>query len=197
MVAFQLEPSAMKKIVIATLVGAVIVFAFQALSWIVTPIHADALRYSDKDMEIRAFLSERLTDHAVYSFPGKPPGMSEEEHQAMMMEHANEPWMTVTYHPSMNMDMSGSMLTGFLYGILSVLIIVWILTAASDVFSSFGSRFFVCVLFGVFLVLNSSLADLNWWSTPWHFVSGELIDGLLTWTLCGLWLGFYLKPSHK
>lgn len=185
----------MKKIVIAALVGAIIVFVFQTISWMVTPIHADTLRYSDKDAEIHAFLSERLSEAAVYSFPGKPPGMSEEEHQAKMEANADKPWMTVTYHPKMNMDMTGSMLTGFMYSILGVLIIVWILTAASSVFTSFGSRFFVCVLFGVFLVINSSLLDMNWWSTPWHFVSGEVIDALASWSLCGLWLGFYLKPE--
>lgn len=185
----------MKKIVIATLIGALVVFAFQAMSWMVTPIHADTLRYSEHDAEIHAFLSERLKDDAVYSFPGKPPGMSESEHQEQMAAHANEPWMVVTNHTSMDMDMSGNMLTGFLYSVLSVLIIVWILTAGASVFTSFGSRFFICVLFGVFLVLNSSLADMNWWSAPWHFVQGELIDGLVTWSLCGLWLGFYMKPE--
>ena len=185
----------MKKIVIATLVGAVVVFAYQALSWMVTPIHADSFRYSEKDQEVYAFLSERLTDDAVYFFPGKPPGMSEEEHHKEMEAYAGKPWMMVTSHAAMDMDMAGNMLTGFLYSILSVLMIVWILTAASSVFTSFGSRFFVCLLFGIFLVLNSTLADLNWFSTPWHFTQGELIDGVVTWALCGVWLGFYMKPE--
>lgn len=187
----------MKKTVIATLVGAVIVFVYQSMSWMVLPVHENVFKYSDADVEIQEFLNERLTEHAVYVVPGKPPGMSEAEHQQQMEAHEGKPWAMITYHPSMNMEMSGNMLTGLMFSILSVLIIVWVLTAASSVFSTFASRFFVCVLFGAFLTLNSSLADLNWWDSPWHFVSGNLVDELVTWVLCGLWLGFYLKPTSN
>ncbi len=184
----------MKKIVIATLVGALIVFAYGSISWMVLPVHEGAMKYAESDAEIHAFLSGKLSEKGVYAFPGKPPGMSEAEHQAMLEERAGEPWMLVSYHPSMSTEMAGPMITGLLYSILSVLILVWILTAASGVFSTFGTRLFVCVLFGIFLVLNSTLMDMNWWETPWHFARGEIIDGLATWTLCGIWLGYYLKP---
>ncbi len=73
-------------------------------------------------------------------------------------------------HSSMYMEMSGNMLTGFLYCIMSVLIIVWILTTASSLFRAFSSRYVVCCLYGVFLALKASLVSLNRWDTPWNFI---------------------------
>jgi hypothetical protein len=37
----------------------------------------------------------------------------------------------------------------------------------------------------------------NWFSTPWHYLTGEILDQLIGALLLGLWLGFILGRKPK
>jgi hypothetical protein len=57
-------------------------------------------------------------------------------------------------------------------------------------------RFWVVLLIGFIVALNSYMLDWNWMGFPWHFIKRELVDVFVEWALVGLWLGWYFKPRR-
>ncbi|MDQ3072337.1 MAG: hypothetical protein M3Q97_03605, partial [Bacteroidota bacterium] len=57
---------AMKRILIATFVGALIVFLIQALSWMVSPIHANSLKSAANSEVLMTQLQSSLVEDGVY-----------------------------------------------------------------------------------------------------------------------------------
>jgi len=183
----------MKKPIIATLVTALIVFIYQALSWMVLPIHNGSERYTPAQDTILSVVSSHLHEEGLYTLPNLPAGAAMSDREALHTSMQGKPWMMLTYHPAWTVNMGTSMVGGFLLDLFSAALLVWVLWSASTAFASFGARFWVSTAFGVFTLLQSSLADWNWLSTPWHYTSGDVLDHLLAWALSGVWLGAYLK----
>ena len=73
----------MQKQLIACLVGSIILFIWQFLSWGPLNVHGAENTYTPHEEKILTFLSENLTE-GEYFLPGIPPNISEEEYQALM-----------------------------------------------------------------------------------------------------------------
>ncbi len=82
-----------------------------------------------------------------------------------------------------------------LLNILVIWIFVWILKR----FKILTMRTIVlsALAVGAIIIFNTHLMDMNWFSTPMHYVGGQLIDSVLGWLLVGLWLGWYLTRRPK
>jgi hypothetical protein len=61
----------------------------------------------------------------------------------------------------------------------------------------FGTRLGFVMLFSIFVILQAQLTGMNWWSTPFHSAIGEIIDLLIAWFLCGLWLAWFIGRGLK
>ncbi len=181
----------MKNVVIGSLVAAIIVFAFQAMSWMVLPIHVNSLKYTSQEGTILSAL-ENLPEDGVYAVPNLPPGSTQEQHAAFEQNMVGKPSAIVTYRKSYDGMMTSQMIYGFILDLLAAFIIAWVMWKCSDKFPSFGSRLALAVGFAVFTIMQSSLMMANWWGTPWHYLSGEITDHLVAWVLGGAWLAWWL-----
>jgi hypothetical protein len=38
---------------------------------------------------------------------------------------------------------------------------------------------------------------MSWWSYPWSWISTQIIDIVVGWGLCSVWLGFYVKGKMQ
>ena len=101
----------MKKWIIGSLVGAIIVFVWQFASWTFLPVHDKSMKYSANQEQIMTTLSANLTEDGMYMMPSAP---TKKEQQDMMKSMEGKPWATVIYHKSMNTDMTMRMIRGFL-----------------------------------------------------------------------------------
>ena len=185
------------RIVIASLVGMVILFVYQALSWSVSPIHKNTFGYSKDQDAIVAFLSQHLHEDEIYYMPSPPPGASMQEHEDMMKSMVGKPYALVNYHNSMSGNMTSAYITGLLLNLACVLLIVLLMSRAAIAFTTFGSRLRLVMTFSVFLVLAAPMMTMNWWGYPWHYVMGDITDMLLGWFCCGLWLAWYMGRAKK
>ncbi len=185
----------MKRTLIAALVGGIIIFAWQAASWMVLQLHEDAYKYTPNEQAIIGSLSTNLSQEGAYMIPGFDPSLSEDQKQKVMEGMGNKPWALVQYHPSRDNDnMAGAMIRGFLIAFLSVWIVAWLLKGING----FGNIFFRCIIIGFLLWMFTWYNQHNWFSTPWSVIKPELIDHLVAWGLTGIWLGWWLnKRSHR
>jgi len=187
----------MKKWVIGSLVGAIIVFAWQALSWTMLGIHDSANKYTPAQTEIMSTLSSKLTEDGLYMMPSAP---TQKEQQAMMKDMEGKPWASVIYHKSFHTDMTMLMIRGFLVDLFLVISLIYILTRGG---APIGRRVFSgSVAFGLAFFLWGPYTGHIWFDLPWSMIKGDLIDAIVAWTLCGLWLSFWLsrkpvRPSES
>jgi hypothetical protein len=194
MLVFYSKQFKMKQFVIATLVGAVIVFALQALSWTVLPIHNDSLKYTAGQDSILGVLIRHLPEDGMYVVPFLPPEkMSDNAALEEFAQQTNgKPGAMVQYHQASEEMSPMMMVNGFLFDLLATALVVWLLGLAAPQLTSFGGRFFAVLAFSLFTILQSDLMNWNWWDTPGHYLKGMVLDHLIAWAACGLWLAWYL-----
>lgn len=182
----------MKNVIIGAVVAAIIVFVFQAMSWMVLPIHENSMKYTAQQDALIAALAENLPDDGVYAIPNLPPGSTSEQHDAFEKSMVGKPYALLHFHKSYDGMMAMQMVYGFLLDFLAAFILAYVLWTSGDRFAGFGSKLMLALAFALFVILQSSLMMANWWQTPWHYLSGEITDHFVGWLLGGAWLAWWM-----
>ena len=189
----------MKKLIIGSLVGAVILFVWSAFSWMVLPIHTHSFMYSPGQDTIMQALNANMEQTGAYVMPSIDnrnvemfDAKYQQECQKFMEQNKGKPSAMIFYMKE-GMTMSGSTFAfGFLFDWIAVLCAVIFLAAAGDKLNTFYQRWWMVMLIGVAVAMQGKLLDWNWMGFPWHFVKWSLIDIVVQWGLCGAWLAWYL-----
>ena len=187
----------MKRTLIATIVGTLIVFFCQALSWMISPIHKNSFKTTDKQDAILSVISSSLTEDGLYYLPMLSPDAPHEEQEKFMEAQMGKPAAAINYMQAAHYDMGKNMACGFIFTFIGVWIIVYILTKCGGSFNTMGSRVTVTLILSVFVIFRSYMMEWNWMNSPMHYISGQIIDELLGGLLLGLWLGWYLGRVPK
>jgi len=183
------KPTIMKKYFIGSVVGAIIIFAWQGLSWMVMGVHDSSMKYHPAQKEIMNVISSNTTEDGLYMMPS---AQTKEEKEAMMKEMEGKPWASVIYHKSFNGDMTMRLIRAFLIDVFLVISLIYILTRGGNV--PIPRRVFSgSVALGLAFFLWSPYMGHVFFDLPWHMIQGDLIDALVAWSLCGVWLGWWLN----
>jgi hypothetical protein len=187
------KPNNMKKWIIGSIVGAIIVFVWQFASWSFLPIHDKTAKYTDKQDAIMSALTSNITEDGMYMLPSAP---TKKEQQNMMKDLEGKPWATVIYHSKMNTDMTMRMIRGFLVDFFLVISLIYVLSRGGT--PNRMRTFAGSVALGLFAFLWGDYTGRIWFDLPWHMITGDFIDSIVAWGLCGIWIGWWLnKPGNK
>jgi hypothetical protein len=183
----------MKKLFIAALIGGIIIFFYQFLSWAALNLHHASQEYTPKQDSIMAYLNTQFSEDGAYLMPNYAKGTSSEEMEKEMKNNQGKPWMQIQYHKEMNMNMGMNIVRGLLTDIVMVALLCWILMKMTD--SGFGKILMACLITGIIVFLNSPYTIHIWY--PKADLNAHLLDAVVSWGLCGLWLGWYLPEKNK
>jgi hypothetical protein len=187
--------SNMKKWIIGSLVGAILVFAWQFLSWSLLGIHGGEEKYTASQDQILSALNSSGLAEGQYRLPNAPPGATMDEQQNLMKQNEGKPWARVLYTKSASASMTSPMIMGFVVDLVLVILLISILVRGG--LPSFTGIFTGAIAVGLFTFLWGPYTEHNWFNVPWSVIQGHLIDAVVAWGLCGLWLGWWLrKPSN-
>lgn len=181
----------MTKWIVGSLVGAIIVFLWQAASWMFLGIHNDEAKYHPAQDSIVGYLSSTIKEDGCYMLPTSPPGSSMDAQDSMMKQMKGKPWASIVYHKSYDTNMTSSMIWGFLVDLVLVLLLISILVRGG--LPSFTGIFTGCIAVGLFSFLWEPYMGHVWFQLPWSMIKGHLIDAIAAWALCGLWLAWWLR----
>ena len=176
----------MKKQLIATLVGGLILFIWQFLSWSALSVHANEFQYTPNQDKIMEALSQNLEDGG-YFLPGVAPGATNEEKETAMKNSIGKPWATIHYHKAMQMNMGMNLTRGLAADLVAVFLLVWLLLK----FAQLDMKTAVLSSLAVGSIAYLSIPYLNsiWFETS---TLGYLVDLVVQWGLIGAWLGWWL-----
>ena len=183
----------MKKMTIAVLIGAIIMFLYQALSWMALPVHDNAFKFAPSQDSVLQDMSGM--EEGVYSLPMKSADATKAEEHEFQETRVGKPWAVLFYHPSMEMNMGKTMAIWFLINFVPVWMFVWILVIGNVA----GMRRVVMLslVVAVIIIFNQHLMNMNWFSYPMHFLTGEMADTLISWLLVGCWVGWFLNRGNQ
>jgi hypothetical protein len=185
----------MKNIVIGSVVAAVVVFVYQAMSWMVLGVHSNTLKYSAQQDAVLAALSQNLSEDGVYAIPNVPPGTSAEKEEEFSKSLVGKPAAVVHFQSRYSMNMGTQMLFGFIIDLIAAFSVAYVMWTVREKLPGFGSKLALAIAFAGFTILQSSLMMANWWNTPGHYLSGEIIDHVVGWGLGGAWLAWWMGRS--
>lgn len=177
----------MKKLIIGSLVGGIIIFFWQFLSWTVLNLHGNAHQYTPKQDAILQALSTQLDKDGGYIMPSLPPGSTSEQHEALMESAKGKPWAVVTYHQAQTANMGMNMLRGLIVDILMVAFLCTIISRMNAL--NFTAILISSLFVGMIVFLNVPYTYHIWFQT--FDLLAYFIDMLVGWGLCGIWLGWY------
>lgn len=176
----------MKKQLIGTLVGAVILFVWQFLSWSLLPVHQSEYGHTPNQDKILEFLGQNLSEEGTYMLPVPPPGSSQEQQMALMESSAGKPWASISYHKSLNTAMGMNMFRGFVVDLLAVFLLMWLLSKFAH--QSMQTSLQAALVVGIIGYLTIPYLNSIWFETN---SLGHLVDAIVSWGLVGAWLGWW------
>ena len=183
----------MKKAIIGALVGGLIIFLWQFVSYPLAGFHDKAMQYTDKqDALLSAIKSQNLEDGG-YMLPSLPRTASSEEHKELMTKMEGQPWVSIQYHNSYNMNMGMNMVRAYLVQCIAVFLLCLILLRIPNL--SFGSVVSASLFTGLIVFLNGSYTGHIWFQT--FDSTMHLVDAIVSWGLVGAWLGWWLRRGQN
>ena len=177
------------KIFIGSLVGGIILFMWQFLSWGVLGFHWPAQQYTPKQDSILAYLNTQFDSSGGYILPNTPKGSSNDDMKKLDEASKGKPWAQIQYHTSLDTNMGVNMAKNFVTNFIMVLFFCWIISGYAT--NSFGKTFIAAILLGLIVFLHASYTEYIWYKT--FDLEGHLADYLVGWGATGIWLGWWLN----
>ena len=191
----------MIRILLGSLLSAVVLFAFGMMSWMVLGLHDGTVRKLPDQAAVAAMLAEQKLETGVYSYPATAEPVPEAP--AAEQQKAFDDWaalrrqgpnFSVFYHAQGDEPFAPAVLGGgFAINFVCSIIAATLLWMAGPSLASYGRRVLFVALLGVFAAIFRDVALVNWMSFPWDYTQAMIVDVLISWGLAGLILGAIVK----
>jgi len=181
------------KLFIGSLVGGIIIFLCQFLSWTVLNLHYPAQQYTPRQDSILSYLNTQFDSSGGYFLPTIPKDGSMDDMKKLNETSKGKPWVQIQYHRTLNTNMPMNMFRSFATNFFIVLFFCWIIAGYST--NSFGKTFIAALLTGFIIFLHASYIEHVWYET--FDLSGHLIDYMVSWGITGIWLGWWLNRKRS
>lgn len=181
----------MKKTIVGAIVGGIIIFLWQFLSWAALNFHEAQQQYTPKQDSILAYLNTQFSQDGGYLLPNSAPGTSSDDIQKQMKASMGKPWVQIMYHKSMGGTdkMLMNMGRGLLINIITVWLLCWLLVKIPS--PSFGTIFTGTLFTGLIVFFNIPYINHIWYET--FDLMAHFTDALVSWGITGIWLGWWLS----
>jgi hypothetical protein len=174
--------------IIAGIVGAIIVFVWTGLSWMVFPWHNwDIKAFKDEGKVISETLKSQSSGHGIYMIPYcDPKDAKDEQKKKEWQEKAKQgPFAYMIVKPDgIKWDMKTAL--GVQFGItLLVSIMAAFLLGLSRTTSLLGRAWYLTFVVTTGAVLTQ-LSNWNWWGVPTTATLVNIADVIIAWYFAGL-----------
>ncbi len=181
----------MKRIWIGAIVGGIIIFLWQFLTWGALNLHKAQQQYTPKQDSILAYLNSQFSEDGAYMLPTFAPGISDAEMETQMKAMEGKPWAQVVYHksmPGMN-KMFMNIGRSLLVDIVIAWMLIWVLMKIPS--PSFQTIFLATFAVGLIVFFTMPYTMHIWYGSFDLMI--HFLDTIITWSLVGAWLGWWLR----
>jgi len=186
-----------KQIALGAVLGAIVLFIWSALAWMIIPWPGEPLRHFTSEDAIVAAIKANAPRSGNYLIPNEPqrlPGMTEEQYQKATkdaedrMNNGPMVFAAVRLEP---VSMAKAMVVGFLTNIITVFF-ACVLLLQTDRLSYRGRVLFVAGL-GLLIFLGGHVDEWNWWGFSNAYMMMQLGALVIGWILSGLVIAKFVR----
>ena len=181
----------MRKLLLGALLGGLILFLWQFLSWSVLGIHSREMQHAPNQEAVLQALSENLPGEGDYFLPLAPPGATPAEQREAMSSGVGKPWAQISYHAAMQNNMGLNMVRNYVADVLAAFLFGWLLLR-------FARRDLQTAVLAAMAVALTGYLTIAYLNSVWFERAsiGQLLDSLVSWGLVGAWMGWWLRERR-
>ncbi len=172
----------MKQKIIFAIVGGLILFIWQFLSYAMPNFHKSGMEYTQHQDAILEYLDGIGLEEGQYFLAQPDPSLSQEEQQEAMEKYAGKPWAVLNYQKEMSMDMVMPLLRGLLVCFITAFILFWLFTQQRD--PSMMKRIWVALAVGLMAFFYYPYSTFIWFKDP--DIYAYFADGIVPWIFLGI-----------
>ena len=179
----------MKKRTLSIILGTLILFIWNAISWMVLPFHSNTLKNIPESALDARLLQEQLVEDGVYHYPGLPE--SPDQMSSIVDKLKEGPRITLMVYKQGSTELFDPKSFGLnlLFNILSVVILLSVVNKLND--KSLGKIIATTLSIGLIIAFMSDFPQMNWYMFPLEYTLTNVFDYLVSFGLIGLLFGFY------
>jgi len=171
----------MKRILLFSLIGAIIIFAWQFLSYAMPNFHKSASGYTPAQDEILQKLDQLGLKEGMYLLGQPDPVLSQAEQQASMKTMEGKPWAVINYHKVSSMSMAMPMIRGLMVCFVISFLLFWLFQQQKD--PTLKNRLFLSLAVGMIGFFFVPYTNFIWYKAPDIFA--HFADGIVPWLILG------------
>jgi len=186
-----------KRILISLIAGTIILFLWNAASWMVFPFHSNTLKNIPDNAIQTELLRKEMPESGVYHYPGLPTNNStnqmnkieaklKEGPRITMMVYKNEP--TELFEPK-------TFLFSLLINLLTVIGVFFLISKIG--ISNPKTIFISTLMIGIVAAIVSDISLMNWYMLPIEYTLVNTFDKIISFGLLGVLFSFYTFKNFK
>ncbi len=181
----------MKRKLLFSLIGAIVIFAWQFISYAMPNFHKSASAYTPaQDSLFKAFEKQGLKE-GMYMLGQPDPSLSQAEQQAAMDKLDGKPWGVLNYHETNTMSMGINMITGILVCFVISFLLFWLFLQQKD--PTLTNRMLLALAVGLIGFFFVPYTNFIWYKAPDIFA--HFADAIFPWLILGF-IGHKMAPSE-
>lgn len=171
----------MKKSLLFALIGGVIIFVWQFISFAIPNFHKAGMEYSPVQDEVLAAIEKSGMKEGMYMLGQPSPDLPKEDYDAAMKTYEGKPWGILNYQLDSSMSMALNMFRGFIIALIVALIFFWILRQQKN--PTLMKRVLLGIGIGFMSFLFVPYTNFIWFKEPdiWAY----MLDGVVPWAILG------------
>jgi hypothetical protein len=179
----------MKRKLLFSLIGAIIIFAWQFISYAMPNFHKSAAAYTPAQDSILKMLEKQGLGEGMYLLGQPDPSLSTAQQQASMEAMAGKPWAVLNYHKVNSMSMAMPMFRGILVCFVISFLLFWLFLQQKD--PTMMNRVLLSLAVGIIGFFFVPYTNFIWYKAPDIFA--HFADGIVPWIILGL-IGHKMAP---
>jgi hypothetical protein len=171
----------MKHKLLFSLIGAIIIFAWQFLSYAMPNFHKSASAYTPAQDSILKMLEKQGITEGMYLLGQPDPSLSQAEQQAMMESMDGKPWAVINYHKQNSMNMAMPMIRGILVCFVISFLLFWLFLQQKN--PTLMNRLYLALAVGMIGFFFTPYTNFIWYKAPDIFA--HFADAIVPWVILG------------
>ena len=174
-----------KQIILASVLGAIVLFVWSAIAWMVIPWPGEPLRSFANEAAVEAAITANATQPGNYILPNPHrPGLTTDQTTALADKMMRGPMMFAAIRLGPMRPFPLLLALQFIIQFVGALIATFLLSHTAGL--SYGQRVLFVVLCGVLIFVVGKLDEWIWWNFSTTYVLIELVAIVVGWILAGL-----------
>ncbi len=187
----------MKKLIFSAIAGAVIIFAWGSLSWMVLPWHMMTLNSFRNETSVTQVVLDNVSKDGMYMYPfchnNNEQSTTDGATKNMEEKMKEGPFIFASIHQKgCKGGMGPQMGIGFLTQVLASLLVAWLLLQTKGL--SYSKRVLFVTLFGLAAAIVGHIPYWNWWGFEIKYTLVTCADLVMGWILAGFAIAGIAKP---